>query len=109
MNFFMKAILLASSISWASGPLQAAGTHPKTGEALADDQTFTYQTIDEHTSVDPQFVEDVGGSDIVRDLFEGLYNQDADGNLVPGVALSHTTNAEKTVYTFTCGKYKHGR
>ena len=101
MNFFMKAILLASSISWASGPLQAAGTHPKTGEALADDQTFTYQTIDEHTSVDPQLVEDEGGAAIVRDLFEGLYNQDADGNLVPGVALSHTTNAEKTVYTFT--------
>lgn len=101
MKHCMKAIFLATAVGWASGPLLAAGTHPTTGEALADDQTFTYVTIDEHTSVDPQIVEDVGGAAIVRDLFEGLYNQDADGNLVPGVALNHTTNADKTVYTFT--------
>ncbi len=79
----------------------AAGTHPVTGDALADDQTFTYRVLDEHSSVDPQIVEDVSGSEIVRDLFEGLYNQDADGNLVPGVALSHTLSDDKTVYTFT--------
>ena len=101
MKHCMKAIFLATAVGWASGPLLAAGIHPTTGEALADDQTFTYVTIDEHTSVDPQIVEDVGGAAIVRDLFEGLYNQDADGNLVPGVALNHTTNADKTVYTFT--------
>jgi oligopeptide transport system substrate-binding protein len=70
------------------------------GTKLAEDQTFTYRVLDEHSSVDPQVVEDVSGSEIVRDLFEGLYNQDADGNLVPGVALSHTTNATKDVYTF---------
>ena len=101
MKHCMKAILLATAVGWASGPLLAAGAHPTTGEALADDQIFTYVTGDEHTSVDPQIVEDTTGAAIVRDLFEGLYNQDADGNLVPGVALSHTTNADKTVYTFT--------
>ena len=74
MKLSMKAIILATAVGWASGPLFAAGTHPTTGEALADDQTFTYVTIDEHTSVDPQIVEDTGGADIVRDLFEGLYN-----------------------------------
>ncbi len=102
MTFTTKALLLASAVSLAV-PAFAAGTHPPvTGEPLADDQTFTYRVLDEHTSVDPQIVEDVSGSEIVRDLFEGgLYNQDADGNLEPGVALSHTVNDDNTVYTFT--------
>ena len=100
MNFSTKALLLASAFALTS-PAFAAGTHPVTGEPLADDQTFTYRVLDEHTSVDPQIVEDVTGSEIVRDLFEGLYNQDADGNLEPGVALSHTVNDDNTVYTFT--------
>lgn len=91
--------LLAST--FLASPVLAAGTHPVTGDPLADDQTFTYRVLDEHSSVDPQVVEDVSGSEIVRDLFEGLYNQDAEGNLVPGVALSYTTNDEKNVYTFT--------
>ncbi|MDG1736390.1 MAG: peptide ABC transporter substrate-binding protein [Paracoccaceae bacterium] len=91
--------LLATTMM--ASPLLAAGMHPSTGEALADDQSFTYRLLDEHSSVDPQIVEDTSGADIVRDLFEGLYNQDAAGNLVPGVALSHTTNEAKDVYTFT--------
>ena len=96
---FGLAALLATSV--AAGPLLAAGTHPVTGDPLADDQTFTYRVLDEHSSVDPQVVEDVSGSEIVRDLFEGLMNQDAEGNLVPGVALSFTANDDKSVYTFT--------
>ena len=101
MKFSTKAFLMATAMTFATAPVWAAGTHPVTGEALADDQTFTYRVLDEHSSVDPQIVEDVSGSEIVRDLFEGLYNQDADGNLIPGVALSHTVNEDKTVYTFT--------
>lgn len=88
----MASTILAGSAFAASVP---------EGVKLADDQTFTYRVLDEHSSVDPQVVEDVSGADIVRDLFEGLYNQDADGNLVPGVALSHTTNDAKDEYTFT--------
>lgn len=87
-----------------SGVAMAAGTHPVTGEALADDQTFTYRVLDEHSSVDPQVVEDVSGAEIVRDLFEGLMNQDEDGNLVPGVATGYTANDDNTVYTFSLRK-----
>ncbi len=96
------ALLLASSL--ATAPLHAAGTHPETGVALADDQTFTYRILDEHSSVDPQVVEDVSGSEIVRDLFEGLMNQDEDGNLEPGVATHFEANDAKNVYTFTLRK-----
>ncbi len=87
MKFTTKAVLLATAFAFAS-------------PALADGNTFTYRILDEFTSVDPQLVEDVSGSEIVRDLFEGLYNQDAKGNLVPGVALSHTVSDDKLVYTF---------
>ncbi|MDE0520436.1 MAG: peptide ABC transporter substrate-binding protein [Boseongicola sp.] len=79
----------------------AAGTHPVTGEALAENQVFTYRVLDEHSSVDPQIVEDVSGSDVVRDLFEGLMNQDAQGRLVPGTATGYTVSDDKLTYTFS--------
>jgi len=78
MNISIKAALLGSALAFA-GPAFADMMHPKTGEKLAEDQTFTYRVLDEHTSVDPQIVEDVSGSEIVRDLFEGLYNQNRAG------------------------------
>lgn len=93
--------LLASTMLAGTAFADGHATHPMSGETLASDQTFTYRVLDEHSSVDPQVVEDVSGSEIVRDLFEGLYNQDADGNLVPGVALSHAVNDTNDVYTFT--------
>lgn len=93
----LLAGLLATSVLVA--PAFAANV-PE-GVTLAEDQTFTYRVLDEHSSVDPQIVEDVSGSEIVRDLFEGLMNQDADGNLVPGVATGFTVNETNDVYTFT--------
>ncbi len=83
-----------------AGSALAQQTHPETGDPLAEDQTFTYRVLDEHSSVDPQVVEDVSGSEIVRDLFEGLHNQDAEGNLVPGVATGYDVSDDKKTYTF---------
>ena len=83
-----------------AGSAHAAGTHPVTGKALAERQVFTYRVLDEHSSVDPQIVEDVSGSDVVRDLFEGLMNQDAQGHLVPGVATGYSVSDDKLTYTF---------
>ena len=94
----LAAVLVFSVAS--SVPAMAAGTHPVTGEKLADDQTFTYRILDEHSSLDPQIVEDVTGAEVVRDLFEGLMNQDEDGNLEPGVATRFEANDAKNVYTF---------
>ena len=92
------AVLIASS---GAVYADAHATHPVTGEALASDQTFTYRVGDESPSIDPGMVEDVDGADVVRDLFEGLYNQDAAGNLIPGVALSHEVSDDGLIYTFT--------
>ena len=100
MKNVFKSFAVASTIALSASLAWAAGTHPITGEALADDQTFTYRVLDEASSYDPQLLEDVDSSKIARDLFEGLYNQDSQGNLIPGVALSHTVSDDKTVYTF---------
>ena len=96
---FLAAMLLGATA--AAGSTLAAGTHPVTGEALAEHQIFTYRVLDEHSSVDPQIVEDVSGSDVVRDLFEGLMNQDAQGRLVPGTATGFTVSDDKLTYTFS--------
>ena len=101
MNYLPKSLATGFVLALFASSSVFAATHPVTGETLAEDQTFTYSLLDEFTSVDPQIVEDVSGADIVRDLFEGLMNQDSDGNLIPGVATGYTTNEAKDVYTFT--------
>ena len=81
-------MLAAASIAAlvATGALaQDAATHPETGEALAENQALGYSVIDEFPSLDPAMIEDVEGSHAARQLFEGLYNQDAEGNIAPGV------------------------
>ena len=102
----LKATLRASTAAALiamGGAALADGhaTHPVTGATLATEQVFTYRVLDEHSSLDPGVVEDVSGSEIVRDLFEGLMNDDADGNLIPGVATGYTVSDDKLTYTFT--------
>ncbi len=78
----------------------SANTHPVTGAPLAEEQVFTYRALDESSSLDPQMVEDVDGSYIVRDLFEGLLNTDEQGNLVPGVAERYESADDNQTWTF---------
>jgi oligopeptide transport system substrate-binding protein len=70
------------------------------GTTLAAEQVFKYRVLDNINAIDPQIVEDVDTSSVVRSLFEGLYNSGADGTPVPAVAESHTVNEDNTVYTF---------
>ena len=95
-----KALGVALAITVA-GQVQAAGIHPVTGEKLADDQTFTYRLLDQFPTLDPQLNQDTSGFHIIRDLFEGLLSQDANGDLVPGVATSYAASEGNTTYTFT--------
>ena len=91
------ALALAAA---APAPSLAAGTHPVTGESLAGDQTFTYRLLDQFPTLDPQLNQDVSGFHVIRDLFEGLLSQDAEGKLVPGVATGYTASDGNTTYTF---------
>ncbi len=86
----------------ASGAL-AQDAAPAAGETLLppEEQVFNYSIIDEVVTLDPGLIEVVDDSHIARQLFEGLYNQDAEGNIAPGVALSHEVSEDGLTYTFT--------
>lgn len=87
-----------------TSPTAFSATHPVTGEALAKEQTYTYRLLDALATLDPQLNEDVDGSIVSRDLFEGLLNEDAEGKTIPGVALSFEASEGNTVYTFKLRK-----
>jgi oligopeptide transport system substrate-binding protein len=84
----------------ATGALAQGATNPETGEALAENQTFSYRVLDEFATIDPGLIETVDDSHVARQLFEGLVNQDAQGNVVPGVATDWEASEDGKVYTF---------
>lgn len=98
---FLAAIGLAAALlaTSALSSVAVAAQVPE-GTQLAAEQVFKYRVLDNINSLDPQIVEDVDTSAVVRALFEGLYNSGPDGNPVPGVAESYTANEDNTVYTF---------
>ena len=101
----LQAILTAARIGVAllattalTAPVFAAEV--PAGTKLAADQVFKYRVLDNIRALDPQLAEDVDTAYVVSQLFEGLYNEDALGNPVPGAAASYDVNADNTVYTF---------
>ena len=85
----MKKHLLLTTILALSALQAFADKNPRTGEELADNQAYTYRMLDSVKSLDPQLISSVEDSDVARGLFEGLYNEDGDGNLVPaGLCLT---------------------
>ncbi|SHF23582.1 oligopeptide transport system substrate-binding protein [Loktanella atrilutea] len=95
----MRTFLASSAIAIGLAASAQAASVPD-GVTLADEQTYTFWLLDAIKSMDPQINTDVEGSDILRNLFEGLYNEDGDGNLTPGVALDHTLSDDGLTYTF---------
>lgn len=66
------------------------------GTVLATKQEVTRHLKDEPASLDP--IKSVGLTEaqVMRDLFEGLVNQDKHGKPIPGVAQSWSTTDNKT-------------
>ncbi|TPW27092.1 peptide ABC transporter substrate-binding protein [Martelella alba] len=94
-----KKLLLSACLALVlAAPALAASPQP--GEKLSDNQKLTYWLLDANKTKDPQKNSDVEGSAVIRQLFEGLYNQDNAGNLVPGVATSYDLSPDKLTYTF---------
>ncbi len=96
----MKKHLLLSTILALVALPAFADKNPRTGEDLANNQDYTYRMLDSVKSLDPQLISSVEDSDVARGLFEGLFNEDGDGNLVPAGAVSYTVSEDKLVYTF---------
>lgn len=80
--------------------LPAHAVQPAEGEVLAESQSYTYWLLDAIKTLDPARNTDVEGSDVLRQLFEGLMNEDATGAMVPGVAERFEERDDKLTYTF---------
>ncbi len=96
-----KHLLLSTILGLTLVHPALAETNPRTGEELAENQAYTFRMLDSVKTLDPQLISSVEDSDVARGIFEGLYNEDSDGNLVPAGALSYTISDDKKVYTFT--------
>ena len=93
--------LIASAVLAASiSALQVQAADVPAGVVLADKQELVRGGGSEPATLDPQKIEGTPGSIRSKDLFEGLYNQDGDGNQIPGVATHYDVNADNTQYTF---------
>ncbi|NRN27622.1 peptide ABC transporter substrate-binding protein [Photorhabdus heterorhabditis] len=70
------------------------------GTQLNDRQELVRHLKDEPASLDPINAVGLTEAQILRDLFEGLVNQDAYGNAIPGVATKWKT-ADNKIWFFT--------
>jgi oligopeptide transport system substrate-binding protein len=77
------------------GPIGGA-----TGNELAAEQVLHWGNAAEPQSLDPHRVEGVPGSNIDRDLFEGLVEEAPNGDLIPGAAESWHISDDGLTYTF---------
>lgn len=96
-RFVPVALLIASACPAAFAATVPAGTQ------LAEKQEIVRHIKDEPASLDPVKAVGLPEIPVIRDLFEGLTNQDAQGNIVPGVALSWQSNDNKS-WIFTLRK-----
>ncbi|WP_210080724.1 peptide ABC transporter substrate-binding protein [Pantoea endophytica] len=101
MKLTFRKTLTALIVASAASPAFAANVPP--GAQLASTQEIVRHIKDEPASLDPMKAVGLPEIQVMRDLFEGLTNQDAYGKIVPGVALSWSSNDNKT-WMFTLRK-----
>ncbi|HBV77507.1 MULTISPECIES: ABC transporter substrate-binding protein [Vibrio] len=95
-NTITQVLLLGVGLAFGATSLPSLAAQVPAGTKLADKQELVKSNGAEVASIDPQKTEGVPESNVLRDLFEGLVNQDADGHVVPGVAESWETQDNKT-------------
>lgn len=98
-NKITQALLLSAGLTVATTPFSALAADVPAGTKLAPVQELIRGNATEVASLDPHKTEGVPESHVIRDLLEGLVNQDADGNTIPGVAERWETSDNQT-YTF---------
>lgn len=70
------------------------------GTKLAPEQVLNKDNASEPSSLDPSLCNDILGSNILHDLFEGLVIENANGQIVPGVATHWKISKDGLKYTF---------
>ncbi len=67
---------------------------------LAAEQVVRRGNGEEPETLDPHLAQGVPASHILRDLFEGLTMESADGDIIPGAALRWNISRDARTYTF---------
>lgn len=98
-NKITQTLLLGAGLALAATSLTTTAAEVPAGVKLAKVQELVRGNGTEVASLDPQKTEGVPESNVIRDQLEGLVNQDADGNTIPGVAERWETKDNK-VFTF---------
>lgn len=98
-NKITQAILLGAGMAVAATSFSTIAADVPEGVKLAAKQELVRGNGTEVASLDPHKTEGVPESHVIRDLLEGLVNQDENGNTVPGVAESWETNDNRS-FTF---------
>jgi len=98
-NKITQALLLGASLTVAATSFSSLAADIPAGTKLAKKQELVRGNGTEVASLDPQKTQGVPESHVIRELLEGLVNQDANGNTIPGVAETWETTDNKT-FTF---------
>ncbi|MGR5061632.1 ABC transporter substrate-binding protein [Photobacterium sp. DNB22_13_2] len=98
-NKITQTILLSAGMAVAATSFSTLAADVPEGVKLAAKQELVRGNGTEVASLDPHKTEGVPESHVIRDLLEGLVNQDENGNTVPGVAESWETTDNRT-FTF---------
>ncbi|NOH67537.1 ABC transporter substrate-binding protein [Vibrio rotiferianus] len=98
-NKITQALLLGAGLAVAAASTTAFAADVPAGTKLADKQELVRGNGTEVATIDPHKSQGVPESHVIRDLLEGLVNQNADGDTIPGVAESWETPDNKT-FTF---------
>ena len=77
--------------------LEDGRPHP---DVLAEEQLVRRGNGEEPQTLDPHLAEGVPSTHILRDLFEGLTTESADGDVIPGAAARWNISRDARTYTF---------
>lgn len=94
----LRSLMVTALLLGASLPGHAAGPAP--GEVLDKEQSFTFWLPDAVKTLDPQTSADAEGAEVIRQLFEGLMDEDSAGAMQPGVAGSVEISPDRLTYVF---------
>ncbi|WP_286293682.1 ABC transporter substrate-binding protein [Vibrio apostichopi] len=98
-NKITQALLLGAGLAVAATSTLSIAADVPAGTELAKVQELVRGNGTEVATLDPHKSQGVPESHVIRDLLEGLVNQDGEGNTIPGVAESWETTDNKT-FTF---------